>query len=772
VACLALLTLALFGDVLFQNGLVVSRAGEDLTVQYISWRELAFTELRAGNLPLWNPYIFSGAPFFGGFQSALLYPINWLHLLLPVGQGINCEVALHFLIAALSMHVWVRRRGGGPLRSMLAGAVYALSPPFFAHIVPGHLSNLGTMAWAPAIFAVIDALIAAPTVATAAVGAVIVALQITAGHPQYVYYTGLAAALYAATRLRHAPRLWPTLAALAVIYAGAVALTSVQLLSGIEASAESVRAGGTDYDFASSFYFPPASLLTLISPLLFGGALGREYYAPFNYWEMTLYLGCAGGLLALLGAAAELRRRELSLVLPAAATLLLALGKTTPLYRLLYDALPGIGMFRGISKFIFLTALFSAPLVARGVDVLVDLAPRRRRLLGAALTGIGVAVWGALRLVDLGGGALAVWTSVLPHLRDVTEMLGDGVAIPRSYVLGSLECAAGAVMVAAGMLALFGAACLTGRRRLGWALAALVVADMALMARLQRPVQDIAAFNAARAAYAKFVDHFSPDARTLTAHDPNIGMAVRRGGIWGSDPFVTKRYAELMAHVQGLGADAAAQDLDIRTLDHPALRLLRFLPLFTAGGGLDAAEVDAPRKVLPRFWLVHRYEVQASRDGVLGRVSDAGFDPEAQVVLESEPDVRPALAGTGTVRVLGEDTDRFELEVDLSGSAILVASENYSAGWRATALAGSDQSAYSVLPADYVLRAIPLRAGHHHLELEYRPRLFDLGLGISSAALAALAGVILWSLARRRLPGRGQRGPRPERGVDLQEIPA
>src|SRR5262245_33167357 len=39
---------------------------------------LSFTidSLRAGQLPLWNPGLFGGMPFFAANQAALLYPIN------------------------------------------------------------------------------------------------------------------------------------------------------------------------------------------------------------------------------------------------------------------------------------------------------------------------------------------------------------------------------------------------------------------------------------------------------------------------------------------------------------------------------------------------------------------------------------------------------------------------------------------------------------------------------------------------------------------------
>jgi Flp pilus assembly protein CpaB len=43
--------------------------------------------------------------------------------------------------------------------------------------------------------------------------------------------------------------------------------------------------------------------------------------------------------------------------------------------------------------------------------------------------------------------------------------------------------------------------------------------------------------------------------------------------------------------------------------------------------------------------------------------------------------------------------------------------------------------------------AVPVTAGHHQLQLRYRPRLFLAGLALSAATLLGLLGALAW---RRR----------------------
>jgi hypothetical protein len=90
LAGLALLVLAMFADALVAPGSrVLGDARSDLPNQFLPWRAFGFGELAKGNLALWNPYVFGGAPFFGGMQSALLYPPNLLFLALPLPLAMN-----------------------------------------------------------------------------------------------------------------------------------------------------------------------------------------------------------------------------------------------------------------------------------------------------------------------------------------------------------------------------------------------------------------------------------------------------------------------------------------------------------------------------------------------------------------------------------------------------------------------------------------------------------------------------------------------------------
>src|SRR3989344_1292011 len=57
----------------FKNPLIT-----DPVRQQFVWRELAISQIKSGQLPLWNPYSFSGTPLLANFQASVFYPMNIL----------------------------------------------------------------------------------------------------------------------------------------------------------------------------------------------------------------------------------------------------------------------------------------------------------------------------------------------------------------------------------------------------------------------------------------------------------------------------------------------------------------------------------------------------------------------------------------------------------------------------------------------------------------------------------------------------------------------
>lgn len=746
----AALTAIAFGAVwLAPKGVVLGAPHTDLVGQFIAWRAFAAESLRAGDLPLWNPHTYAGQPFLGGFQSALLYPLNAVFVLLPLDRALNFSVTLHLLILGWGMGHWVRQRGMHPGAAAAAGFTLALSGAVFPHVYAGHLSNLCTMAWAPWAFAGLETWWRDRRPEGLWCAGAAIALQILAGQMQYVFFFGVAAGVHAliATAFEPVARK-RALPAVALGCLAAMALAAAQLLPGLEAAAEGVRQGKLDLRFASAFALPPENLLTVLAPGFFGDAdLGAHPYWGRGYlWEMSVYFGITGVIFASVALWARGRSQQARRDLMVAALLIvLALGRHLPVYRLLYEYVPGFGQFRGVSKFAFPALIFVLLAVAAGIDGLLrgewELKPVSRWVLsGAAVLGIAALV---LRWQPDLASRLFTWIRAQGNESLLVEPAfpaGAAAAAAASLLRGAVLC------VAAGLALIFA----RDRRWLQWAIVTLLPLEMIAFARAHAATTPVA--TAMPVELKDFVAAHPGDYRVLNLARPNNGYLLGAPDLWGNDPGVLKRYAEFMTFTQGGDPNAATQNLKF-TLVHRLYAMLRcryaFLPSKT---GVNV--VDAPNP-LPRVLLLQDYRVAAGRDAIFAALADPSFDARHTVMLDREPSPRPQPAAhPGSVRVVSAGNDGMEIDAEVTVPTLLLITDLYSRGWHAHALAGSAQARYEILPANYILRAVPLSAGQHHVRLEYRPRFFTPGLVISLVAWLGwlAAGWFMW---RRRMKPAG-----------------
>lgn len=786
VAGFAALAFLMFADVLIAPGSrVLGNQGTDMFLQFVSWRDFGFGEMSHGNLPLWNPHIYGGAPYFGGAQGALLYPVNWLSLFLPTVLAINWSYAINVWLMGCFMYAWAGFRGWKPLACFVSGAILMFCGPHFLHVYSGHPVHMAVMTWAPLIFLALDGALALegrfavrPLLGWCLLGMLAVAMQIFGGHPQYLFFTGVAAAFYtlvggvqsavdAARARRGEGVVWGSLAvpafAMGVIYAGGVALGAVQLLPAIQSTGETLRSVPVPFSFASMFGFPPENLVTLLNPYFFGDMRNVPYWGRCYLWEMSLFIGVSGLLLAVYGAIAApwrarvLVQRKWILLALATLTFVLALGVHTPLFKMLYEHVPGFGKFRGMSKFTFQMALFLGMLAGAGFDTLLRAPKQAQRLaLGAGIAGCVLLVCAGFILVLLTPIDWSGWMQNILLTR-------ESYLPPDAF--RDLAFASKAQEWSASALALSGVLCIVAGVLLwlapGWRpalalFAALAVAEPFLFSWHTRETFD--AQTITPAAIRDFLKQHPGDYRTLNLlpSGPNSAMSLGTLDLWGADPGAVRRYAELIAWTQGVPPDEATQYVNFgqKGID-PLYAMLRFKYAFVPREGNRLGIVESRAEPMGRVEVVPGCRVvTGGRDAVFRAMRDAGFDPRKEVILESEPSIvadsspddgKPA----GSARITASSTDWLEIEADLREPAFLLVTDAWTPAWRATALPGSVQQQYQVFPANYALRAVPVSAGHHRLRMEYAPRSYTQGRVVSLAAWVLFAGACIGWRRRR-----------------------
>jgi len=373
LAALAALTLVFFWQIALTNRIL---AGLDVFTYFYPYRDFASEALRAGRLPLWNPYLFMGAPLLANSQVAVLYPLHWPLLWFSAPKQVAWSIVGHVWLAGAGTYLFCRSAVKlRPLPAFASAGVFALGGFLGAQVE--HVNQLNASAWLPWLLLCVEGSLTGSRWRWLAMlcGGAVVALALLAGHTQAAYIVLFGAGFYALLRgwaEFRARKLWRGLrgaGALALMALIGLVMAAGQLLPTLELSRLSVRSSGLPYNEAASFSLKPG--------LIFKAFLPPFLWEPPNS-EFVAYVGLIGLALAAAGAWAIARRKRLggaNLGL-ALLGLFLALGAYNPVYYLLYKVVPGFDLFRAPARWLLLYAFGAAVLAGIGLEVL----PRLRRL--------------------------------------------------------------------------------------------------------------------------------------------------------------------------------------------------------------------------------------------------------------------------------------------------------------------------------------------------------------------------------------------------------
>lgn len=365
------LVLLFFWKIAFTN-LILAR-GDTFLYFYPYWDYRAQT-LLAGQLPLWNPYLFMGAPFLANSQAGVFYPLNWPLMVFPAPVAVKISIVVHIFIAALGVYRLARALGQSALGALLSATLLALGGYLTAQVE--HINQLQGLAWFPWLLLGTHQaqLSTRPSqfrqwVSPLVLCVLSMALALLAGHTQSAFISLVGAALYFMAIRLHRLKVesWNLKLSfgdllLPFAFFLALFLAAAQLLPTLELSQNSLRGGGLALREALSFS---------LHPRLLGRAL-LPGYSRSLFSEFVAYPGLVG--LALVGLGLTREPKRLALLLLAVVGLAFALGAYDPLYAVL-AAFPPFNLFRAPARWLFLFAVGAALLAGFGLD---ELRSRRR----------------------------------------------------------------------------------------------------------------------------------------------------------------------------------------------------------------------------------------------------------------------------------------------------------------------------------------------------------------------------------------------------------
>ncbi|NJN82040.1 MAG: YfhO family protein, partial [Caldilineaceae bacterium] len=185
----------------------------DLILENVVWKQHIRQTLADGQLPLWNPQIFTGLPFLAAGQASTFYPLSILFYLFPLEAAYSWFTALQIGLAGANMYLLGRVLRLRPLAALFAGVVFMFSGFLIVSVV--FTMFIAAAAWLPLLLAIIEFVVQKQEekgpvsfrpIPYVVVGAIVIGVMILAGHPELIYYTALVATAFSLTRLAMAWR--------------------------------------------------------------------------------------------------------------------------------------------------------------------------------------------------------------------------------------------------------------------------------------------------------------------------------------------------------------------------------------------------------------------------------------------------------------------------------------------------------------------------------------------------------------------------------------
>ena len=716
----------------------IPHSGEgDAATQFHPLLTVAREQVLDGELPLWNPYSYAGMVLHADAQTALLYPVTWVALVLPVEDAWGLMAVLKLLIASLGAHAFARALGIGRAGALAAGLVYMLSAPLVVWLQWPLTAVFALLPW---LLLVSDRVWRRRDGRSVALLGLVVALSIFAGHPETTLLSSCAAFVYLAGRAAVERSGWAATARGLGAWAGGhllgALISAAALVPFLEAYEDSITRSAHG-DFAEA-HLPLSSVLLYALPHVYGDGK-PEYVGPLaTYVAAAAYAGVLAVLLAGV-AAVRLRRVPATAGIAAMAVAAFMVGFGVPPVRTIVETVPPLSE-GNTSRVFYIVALAVAIGAGAGLGSLLS-RPLALRRVALATAAAGAAVAAVYLVAALAGELDAALSVELRALGRFALMLALGAAALAA--VGRLRATA-AVALTMVVLAL----------DLGY----LRGYNQMLPPEQAYPGETPAlAFLAARTDGSR-VSVIRPGPFPPYVLPPNTSALQEIEAVQGYDYPQPKRWADLSWFV--LGERGVTRELVLRSPEPrgAALTALRMVgtrwyvaspgaelpnPGFRTAYRGDDATVFEDVRALPRAWLVGRTRA-LDYDATLGELVAGRLDPRREALVPAG--VEPVAGGGAARQPRVEQVDSQHARVRLpagSRGGWLVLGSSYFPAWEAEV----DGREAEVEPTNLALMGVRVPAGARLVEFSLGRSSLWAGLALSAFGTALAAGLCL--LGRR-----------------------
>jgi len=769
------------------------------TVQWISMANAMLDyEQETGDQALWATNAFAGMP---GFMISYPTVVPQADMVVNFMRAWMWPSS-HFLLLLFGMYLLTWYLSRDKLAGLFSAIAFSLTTYIPVFLVAGHNSKFVAVAWAPWLLLAFVYTLRKPSLKAGLLFAIVMALNLRAGHVQITYYTTIIIAIWWIFEAVHAVRsgssklFWQATAWLVAGSVAALLMIAQPYLAQAQYKQYTIRGaspggepGGMSWEYAMAWSQGFGELLTLLVADAYGGST--------SYWGPKLFTGGPhyfGVLTIVLAIVALLRKRDtptLAFGVAGFVMILFALGEhLSVVNRPMFNYFPMFDAFRVPETWLVAVSLVTSALAGIGIASLLRHEQHHNMWRPALLTFGATAGFLFLLLIAPGSALDFEKSGESERLFQQIQSQYPGVSISDPQVqqvliqeinrrkterrdLFASDTRRSLLFLAFGLLIVY---LFFFRKLPGWlvgfTLSALIFFDLAGVDRRYFNADKLTISDSAEEEVQTFA--FDSFIRDRIEEEGGPGHLRVLSLEFGLDPRVNARPSYFYESLGGYhGAKLRLyQDFLENILFSPstnglnatALNMMntRYVVGRRAVPGYEMVfQDDASRNsvfenpdVLPRAFFVSRAEVIVGSEETWSRLHASDFDPAETVILTGFTD-RPSTAidssSTAIVNLVAYTPREIVWRVNTDAPRWLVVSElYYPAGWTAEI----DDLEAEIHQADYLLRAVHVPEGEHSIRMRFDPPAHLLGVWISRISTTLVYGglvvLLLAGLLRRR----------------------
>jgi uncharacterized membrane protein YfhO len=714
---------------------VKNNAMPDIITQILPWKNLVIDALKAGQIPLWNPYSFSGMPLLANYQSAPLSPLNLLFIFLPFVDGWRILILLQPLLAGCFMLLYLRSLKLSDFAAVLGSVSF-----MFCGFITTWMAY-GTLGYAilflPLALYLIEKFYEDKNSRFLILYAFVFPLSFFSGHFQISIYFFIFTCFYLLLKYFQTKNIKITVFLILYTVFG-ILLCLFQLLPSIELYTQTLRSE----IFLKTEVIPWGYLATFLSPDIFGNPVTRNDWFG-HYAEWNSYIGLIPLILAAYAIFIYKNKTVLFFILTAGLAILLSFQ--TPVLDILVNLQIPVLSTSAASRIIVIFSFSACVLSAYGLEKLWEDLKNKNLKKVFFLVGFFVVIFSLLWV-------LIISKNIIP--------LDKIVIAKQNMLLPSVLFLIFVFLVF--LLILF------NNKLKNIHLFQIVFFIILLLVSfdLIRFVDKWMPFDQNKLMYPKLKidDEFA----MLSGFDRvygNLGGEAttyyKLSSIEGYDAVYIKRYGEFIASLNTGGLEESQRSVvsfpkyglySKKALDLLGVKYIIYkigdghqswvYPFWNAKTGIYTLiyedgiyQILQNNDVLPRTFLANSYTVETNPQLILNTMFSDNFDFKNSLVLEKNPKIELDQV-KGTAKIISYKANEVKIEVSSSGNALLFLSDTYYPGWKAFV----DNKETEIFRADFTFRAINVPKGNHVVEFIYNPQSFNFGLAGGFLGIIAIFG--------------------------------